>query len=387
MGLRNVPERGLLAAFGVALSCLLGCGGKEFSSGAAGAGGGSGSGSQAGNVQGGSDGGGSEDGGAAGNVASGGTQSTAGKAGGGTSAVGCNCPAGNYCRDGSTDCFDCAELGRLRFRDPEKLATLSEGEGSRFPRVGATGTDLLYQFAGVGLRYTTDSSTSAGSSVAQTMPDDRAPLLLSSTVRTLPEETVKPFNFVFDRLVEETRRELYFGEWMSGLMSASSAPPPYNSPGTSNFGLAIALQGIPGTARAYWMTDRMSDVPLVLVTALLTLDTPGEVVTLNIGEPGCPASAEDLTPWVTPDGKTLFFSHTRKGPGCVDAGQGKDLYWSLMAPATGQPVNGESSAAVAFSDVNSPQDDVDPSFSSDFCELYFSSNRDGQDALYRAHRR
>jgi hypothetical protein len=305
--------------------------------------------------------------------------------------VGCNCAAGTYCRDGSTDCFDCAKLSLLRFHLPEKLVTLSDGMGSRFPRIGATGTDLIYQSSGVGLRYTTDSSTSAGESVARTMPDDRAPLLLSAKVGSLPETTVKPFNFVFDRLIEGERRALYLGEWNGGLISAEEAPEPYNAPGTSNFGLAVAVQPAPGgAARAYWMTDRLQQeqLPLALMTALFTLDSLGTPVVLNVGDPACPALPEDLTPWITPDGTTLFFSHPRLDAACARQGTDhKDLYAALMSPSTGQPANTATAAAVPLSDVNSPANEVDPSFSADFCDLYFASDRDGENALYRAHRR
>jgi hypothetical protein len=380
-GSRSAPERGLLAAIGLALSCSIGCGGNEFSSdGAAGAS--AGSNGQGGQAQGGSDPGGSA--GVAGAVAG---NATAGS--GGTGSVGCNCRAGSYCRDGSTDCFDCAKLSLLRFHPPEKLVPLSDGMGARFPRIGATGTDLIYQASGVGLRYTTDSSTSAGEGVARTMPDDRAPLLLSANVDSLPEAT--PFNFVFDRLIAGERRALYFGEWDSGLVSAQPAPEPYNAPGTSNFGLAVAVQPAPGgAARAYWMTDRLQQeqLPLALMTALFTLDTQSAAVALKIGDPPCAALPEDLTPWITPDGTSLFFSHTHLDANCAPQGTAhKDLYAALMSPNTGQLANAAEAAAVALSDVNSPANEVDPSFSADFCDLYFASDRDGESALYRAHRR
>jgi hypothetical protein len=365
---------------------LIACGGNEFSSdGAAGAD--AGSTGQGGGDQGGSDQGGSN--GVAGTMAG---NAMGGRAGsGGAGPAGCNCPAGKYCREGSTDCFECSKVSLLRFRTPEKLVSLSDGLGSRFPRIGATGTDLIYQSSGVGLRYTTDSSTSAGESVAHTVPDDRAPLLLSVNVGSLPEAAVKPFNFVFDRLLEGERRALYFGEWNNGLLWAEQAPDPYNTLGTSNFGLAVAVQPTPGgAARAYWMTDRLQQeqLPLALMTAPLTLDTAAERVVLNIGDPECPASPEDLTPWITPDGTTLLFSHTRLDAGCAPQAPGhKDLHAVLIAPATGQPANTATAAAVPLSDVNSPANEVDPSFSADFCDLYFASDRDGENALYRAHRR
>jgi hypothetical protein len=93
---------------------------------------------------------------------------------------------------------------------------------------------------------------------------------------------------------------------------------------------------------------------------------------------------DDLTPWVTPDGKTLLVSHTGVDATCAPAGRGKDLYTAPLQPATGQP----TLPAALLNDVNSTADDVDPSFSADMCDLYFASNRDGGAfALYRAHRR
>jgi hypothetical protein len=99
--------------------------------------------------------------------------------------------------------------------------------------------------------------------------------------------------------------------------------------------------------------------------------------------PQDPKADADLTPWVTDDGKLLVLSTTRVDAGCALANQGKDLYTALLQPATGQP----TTSAVPMNDVNSGMDDVDPSFSADLCDLYFSSNRDGKFGLYKAHRR
>jgi hypothetical protein len=224
--------------------------------------------------------------------------------------------------------------------------------------------------------------------VSQTTPQDSAPLLLSSDVTTLQGMKVDKFNFVFDRLADEARRELFFGQWSNGLGSVELMPAPFNVNGTSNFGLAIALQGA-AAARGYWMTDRVPGMPFSLVTALLTANAPEAVVPLRIGSGGCPTDHSDLTPWITEDGKTLLFSHTRVDASCASTGQGKDIYTALMVPATGQvlPMGTEPTPSQPLADVNSPQDDLDPSFSTDLCDLYFSSNRDGPFALYRAHRR
>jgi hypothetical protein len=388
LGSRNVLERGWLIVGGAAWLGLglSGCGGQEFKSNDAGGGTSANAGSETGaqnaggssSTTGGSDSGGDAAGGA---PDAGGSSSS-----GGTASAVCECTAGHYCRDGSVDCFDCAELNRLHFGVPERMATLSDnGQGSHFPRVGTTNTDLVYRFDGVGLRYTSDASTSAGSTVKGTTPQDTGPLLLDQDVKGLVTMTLPDFNFVFDRVEEMTRRSLYFGKWSGGLTTFERAPSPYNGD-ASDYSAAIALRPTAdGVARLYWMTDRgaTTGMPVTLVTALLEANAPGAPVALKIGQATCDASDPDYTPWVTADGKTLLISHTRVDGNCRATGQGKDIYTALLQPATGLP----TAAAVPMSDVNSPMNDVEPSFSADLCDLYFASDRDGKYALYRAHRR
>ncbi|MES1187816.1 MAG: hypothetical protein ABUL60_28620 [Myxococcales bacterium] len=116
-----------------------------------------------------------------------------------------------------------------------------------------------------------------------------------------------------------------------------------------------------------------------LVTAPAVTDAPVTPVQLFIGkDPECAASDPELAPWVTSDGKTLLLSHTRIDASCKSTGQGKDIYAALLQAATGQP----TAAALPMNDVNSPMNDVEPSFSGDMCDLYFASDRDGKYALY-----
>jgi hypothetical protein len=365
------------------------CGGKQFVSADAtgGTNAGKGGSETAGQSNGGSSSGGKGGSGTAGDVASGGSIETGGAIGaGGVVSGGCDCPAGRYCRDGSTDCFDCAQVNRLHFGTPERMATLSDnGQGSRFPRVGTTSTDLVYRFDGVGMRYTTDSSTSAGSSVKATIPQDSGPLLLGQDVSGVPSMSLISFNFLFDRAVEGPRRALFIGRWSGGLLQFEQAPAPYNT-GFGDYSIAVALHPtVDGIARAYWMTTRDPSKKPMLLSALLVANAPSAVVKLALGKVDCFASDADLTPWVTADGKTLLLSHTRVDANCAPASQGKDLYTTLLDPAKGQQP--ADAVALPMNDVNSPMDDVDPSFSGDMCDLYFSSNREGKYALYRAHRR
>jgi hypothetical protein len=384
-------ERSRLIVCGVALLGLgplglTGCGGQEFKSNGASGGASSTAGSETGAQSAG--GSSSAAGSASAGDASGGASDNGGSgSSGGTASAVCECPAGQYCRDGSVDCFDCAELNRLHFAVPERMSTLSDnGQGSHFPRVGTTSTDLVYRFDGVGMRYTSDASTSAGSSVKGTIPQDTGPLLLDQNVEGGAIMGLPSFNFVFDRVEEMTRRSLYFGVWSGGgLQMFERAPSPYNGD-ASDYSAAVAVRPTAdGLARLYWMTDRgaSTGMPVTLVTALLEATAPGAPVPLKLGQNTCSASDPDYTPWVTADGKTLLISHTRVDANCKATGQGKDIYTALLQPATGMP----TAAAVPMNDVNSPMNDVEPSFSADLCDLYFASDRDGKYALYRAHRR
>lgn len=383
LGSRNERDPRWLVACGVMMLWLSSCSGKAFVAGDGSAGTNSSGGTEmAGTSAGGStsDATGGSD--SAGETASGGT-SIAGGAGGGGGAVAasCDCPAGHYCRDGTPDCFDCAEFNRLHFTTPERMSTLSDnGPGSHFPRVGSIGTDLFYHFDGVGLRYTADASTSAGSSVVGTVASDSGPLWLSGDV-TGAGTMLMGFNFVFDRS-QTMQRAIHVGQWKNGALKIEKAPPPLNAD-KSDYSVAIALKPTAdGIARAFWMTNRDTPKP-ELVTALLVANAPVAPVPLKIGQAACPVSDADLTPWVTADGKTLLASHTRLDASCMPNGQLKDIYTAVLQPATGLPTD----SAAPMNDVNSPMNDSEPSFSADMCDLYFASDRDGKYALYRAHRR
>jgi len=385
-GSRDALRRGWLVASSAGLLSLNSCSGTAFTSDGSAAG----TSANGGNAAAGQHAGGSSSGASAGSDAggdaSGGAPDTGGSGGsGGVTPVGCNCKPEQYCRDGTLDCFDCAKLNRLNFATPERLATVSDnGQGSHFPRVGATNTELLYRFEGTGLRYTTDASTSPGGNVEGTVATDSGPLLLSADVSSVDTMSMG-FNFLFDR-VENGRRSLYVGQWKDGLSAFEPAPSPYNET-KNDYSIAVALKPTAdGIARAFWMTDR--DTPNSmgtprLVTAVAVADAPAAPVNLRIGQDTCPATDQDLAPWVTGDGKTLLVSHTRFDANCKATGQGKDIYAALLEPGTGLP----TAPALPMNDVNSPMNDVEPSFSADLCDLYFASDRDGKFGLYRAHRR
>ena len=404
LGSRRWTKQAWLLVCSSAWLGLSGCSGTSFSSSPTGGSGGGSNNSAGTNSDGGTENAGSNSGGSnnsGGDITSGGAPDPGGSGGtGGAVTPSCDCPAGRYCREGSTDCFDCAELNRLRFTTPERLATLSDnGQGSYFPRVGSTTTDLVYLFTGTGLRYTTDSSTSAGSSVKSTQPQDSGPLLLSENVTTLASLPLMGVNFLFDRGTTD-ERELYASRWQDGAQANGKLPAPFNG-GISDYSIAVALHpGASTTPRAFWMSTR-DGKPQLYTAPLQDMAAMATVVELRLAKDRmnpdamtpltCPTSEADLAPWVTRDGKTLLFSHTRVDANCAAVpSQKSDLYTTLLQPATGQPPMDATSAivpATPMNDVNSAADDVEPSFSADMCDLYFASNRDGNFGIYRAHRR
>jgi hypothetical protein len=370
----------------VALFSLSSCSGAEFTGGAGAAGKSDTAGSASGGTASGGSSAGGSNGGDAGEANSGGSPDPGGSGGGGgTVPGGCDCNPGYYCRDGTADCRPCAELNRLNFSTPQRLATVSDnGQGSHFPRVGSTNTDLLYLFEGTGLRYTADASTSAGNTVQTSLATDSGPLLLPASVSGIPSMTLETFNFVFDR-VQDGKRSLFAGQWNDGLESSERVPAPYNGSG-DDYSLAIATNPTAdGVARAFWMTNRGATAlqPAALITARIGANEPAAPVNLAIGQVDCITTDADLAPWVTSNGKTLLVSHPRLDANCKATGQGKDLYIALLQSASGLP----TAPALPMSDINGPMNDVEPSFSADMCDLYFASDRDGKYALYRAHRR
>jgi hypothetical protein len=279
LGWRKTTRHGLL----VLLLGLSGCSGKEFTSN--GAGGSAGSGSLGGSDAAGSSSGGSGGSNSAGDTSSAGTQDTGGSGGsGGAMPGGCDCPAGHYCREGTVDCFDCMELNRLHFSPPERMTTLSDnGQGSHFPRIGSTATDLLYRGEGAGLRYTADASTSAGGNVKGTQETDSGPLLLSRELAANGAATLMGFNFLFDRELDG-RRSLYIGHWSQGLAITERGPAPFNADG-NDYSIAVALNPTgDGVARAFCMSHRGDAMSPLLDTATQEPDSADMPDTLSIGQ-------------------------------------------------------------------------------------------------------
>jgi hypothetical protein len=90
----------------------------------------------------------------------------------------------------------------------------------------------------------------------------------------------------------------------------------------------------------------------------------------------------DATPWVTPDGSTLFFRTLEVTADCAPGPDSNDL-WYVRMNAQGQP----ASTAVRIGNLSSAGwDDTDPSLSGDLCWLFYSTDGGPPDYEYDVYR-
>jgi hypothetical protein len=103
----------------------------------------------------------------------------------------------------------------------------------------------------------------------------------------------------------------------------------------------------------------------------------GATFSRPIRVPGLTSPAKDSAPYISADGRTIYFTSDRPG------GRGGLDLWS----ATRGNLRTGFDAPTPVPGVSSPGHDEDPSVSHDGRELYFSSNRAGKDfVIYRAVR-
>jgi hypothetical protein len=348
----------------LALGLFFGCGGNEFH----------GDGDDASSGSGGS--------GAVGGM-TGGSSGTAGMPAGGTGAVGgsgtgCSCAPTEYCRSG--DCLPCAELSTLDFGDP--LLVLDDPERSlRFPRAADTPSSLFYRAGneGAGELHHTPNASALGPVIGDpNVNQNSGPLYVAALGRS--------YNVVFDQ-TSQGMRTARAATWNGTTLSASmEMPPPLSPGGFDDYSVAAATS----TSRLFWMSTRDDNV-LIRTGQLGGGD--GEVVNVRVpkrtGTGDCPLSGTDATPWVTPDGRRMFFRSLPPDDACqpLDA-MTTDLYVVPLEPQSGVPTQ----TALALSNLNEVGvTDTDPSLTPDFCALYFASDRNSPGnsdfKLYRANRR
>ncbi len=359
----------------LALLVTLGCGGNEFQG------------------DGGQSGGGGTTGATGGTGPTGGTGGDAGMAGGGsggmagsgptggTGGMPCTCAPTEYCRGG--ECLACSELSTLDFGDPELV--LDDPAGSlRFPRPGDTPTSLFYRAGaeGSGRLFYTPSATSLGTFVGN--PDiaqQSGPLFVDALART--------WNVIYDQSADGART-MRAATWDgAALGSETFMPSPLSPAGWETYSVAAATALNP--TRLFWMSNRNG--PTQINTGIIDTGDGDSVVNIEVPQRGssnhCPRDGGDATPWVSPDGRRMFFRALPLDDACqpID-GATTDLFVVPLVPETGAAAQ-PAAELTSLNEVGTTE--TDPSLSADFCTLYFASDRDspgGSDfKLYRAPRR
>ena len=355
--------RFVLAA--LVVTAALGCSSKEFQ----GDGGESGESGMGGSATGGAGGAG---------MANGGSSGSAGSPTGGSGGMPCVCPPTEYCRGGQ--CFPCSDLGSLDFGEPE-LVLDDPALPLRFPRTGDTPGSLFYRGGdeGGGHLFYTANAANLGAAIGNNDVRQQSGALFVG-------ELGRSFNVIFDQ-TNDAGRIMRAATWNGGsLTGETDLPAPLSPGGHDDYSAATATS----LGRLFWMSTR--DGPARLRTG--KIDTGDGDVVLEIDVPtrsgsgNCPRNGDDATPWVSPDGRRMFFRSFPLSDDCqpLEAAT-TDLFVVALEPTTGVP----PLPALALDSLNEVgSTETDPSLSADFCAIYFASDRDapGSDfKLYRAPRR
>ncbi|MCC6665671.1 MAG: hypothetical protein IT375_18090 [Polyangiaceae bacterium] len=303
------------------------------------------------------------------------------------------CAAGQYYNPCKQSCVPCSDLSWLDFHDPVgKVAGLSGGKDALFPRVTTlTSTDrvVLRQTASNELDLYTATAQGAGwtaltnnlgNLVNYPNAEDSGPLIIPTGAKDPSNGTVTTEPFIlFDSKRDSGKHQIY----LSTLFKSSLSPTPLASlnQGTSgkhDYNPAYAYLG--SSPRLYWSSDR-DNKPGLYTRAISGGAVSQVALTL---EGGCAVTAEDVEPWVTPDGTVLFFSSPRhEQPNCALAidGGNRALFYSYMDPATGTQIGTakeiksvRTSLATTYSKTSFAL--RTPSLGPSSCTLYFSSNAD-----------
>lgn len=312
----------------------------------------------------------------------------AGAAGSGSCEVNADCAAGRFCRQGS--CVSCGpidDLAALEYGNPEALDAINdtlELEGVRFARPTGVGLGLVYarDFFGAHLWFTSDFSQSAGIELP-----GPASTYQNSGLRVtfaLPPE-LSAYDFFFQRSVADdavTKTTLY-GAKLDGdgvLTGVAPLPAPFNQPNVAaSYSLALAKQ------RAVWTQNVDGSLGIHLRTIGLPVEDQ-EPADLLVPLPFDCGFANELeyAPWLTPDGKTLFFSARVATAECLFMLDTPTALYVVGLSNAGEPL-GPARMLTGLGPEGSFQ--TDAALSADGCHLFYSSRADANMMLYRAERR
>ncbi|WP_437963139.1 hypothetical protein WMF04_25715 [Sorangium sp. So ce260] len=281
----------------------------------------------------------------------------------------------------------------LSFDMPMPIAV--EGTSPSFPRVrvepGADGMDLRLVYAArfgsgdTGIGTATGRPWTAGaivsSAIVNSARPESGPLLLPVDALS-PRDGFPDGSLLFDRLLAgpSSPRYVFIADMVEATDSA--VVDAVNVDGES-YSVAVAHALRP---YRYWFMSEQQDDGETTHRLVTKRAHDAAAQALNITLPGgCPAQGDDLAPWVTPDGRLLFFQAPYSTRGvCADATALRSFYVELGED--GLPVN-DAPATMLLSGV-APSDPVmTPSLSPDGCTLYFAASIDsGPQSIYAAAR-
>ncbi|WP_437976784.1 hypothetical protein WMF11_06260 [Sorangium sp. So ce295] len=370
----------------LALAALAGCG-ERFTAAGASATSTSSSGGEGG--AGGDGGGGSGGGGGGGGSAS----SSAASGGGGEGGCGA-CKDGEFCTASET-CVSCAARGGVL-----SFGALSEvevaGAMPAFPRVRAeTGEGeatlrLVYtaKFGSDDTKIATATGRpwTAGEVVSSFLVDaegqESGPLLLPLDAPS-PHDGFPAGSLLFDRL-PPAPGSLPLLHVADGLGATQADTLSALNPDGGSRSVAVAHGQRP--SYRYWFMNTHQDGGGNTSRLVTKRAEDAEVQVLDIHLPGdCPAQGDDLAPWVTPDGRLLFFQAPYSARGeCEEASVLRSFYVALGDD--GLPLD-EQPARMLLPNLDPSVAVMTPSLSPDECTLYLASDKNGQQKLYAASRR
>jgi hypothetical protein len=278
-----------------------------------------------------------------------------------------------------------SELDLLAFGPAEPLEQINDSmheESLRFARSTHQGTGLTYvrDFFGGSIWFTSNPDDSVGRALSNADMLENGALSVS---HELPAP-LADYDFFFSRrpraggdLVATRLIGAVLGD--DGTLSQEQElPAPFNSQEVlASYGLALSPK------RAVWMRNVDGALGLQLVTSALPPN--GEPSDLRLPLPNdCGSAWEfDFAPWLSVDGRALFFAARRVDEGCEPADDAITHLYVLELSSAGQPVG----VARALTGLVAPHvRQSDPSLSTDGCELLFSAEDSGTLHLYRAPR-
>jgi hypothetical protein len=301
------------------------------------------------------------------------------------------CGEGRFCRRG--ECISCTDPARpeqLEFGPAEPLTAVNKAADEltidvhlKHPRAFDGTTKILYErnLFGGQIWLTADPMSTHGAplpSPIDTGSTEGAPLRFDP--KTLP---LSAFNFFFEAQVEREGTKMYelFGATVDPVgytPMIERLPLPFNvAPTGVHAKTTLALSD----NRAVWAS---SDGSLLVQLMTAALDGSNVSVLELPDANDCKLNQLTWSPWLTPDGRLLFFNAIERDANCQRNGQFPGDVYVAAFDEQGHP-----GSAVPLRGVSTPGTvEIDASLSADQCWVYFARETPAGPAtrLFRARR-